>query len=310
MIDIDTSRKILDVRRPMDHETLIKLLDIFVSRYDFLSVTVMGQSIMGRMLPMVTLGRGDAGHRVLYIGAHHGMEWLTCNLLLRFLNELCELYRSDGMAEGLRVRRLLETCCIHVLPMLNPDGVEYAIHGVGEDHVMYERLIGMNGGSRDFSCWQANARGVDLNHNYNAGFLEYKEREAELGIFCGAPGRYSGEAPESEPETAYLCNYLRFGRPMDVALTLHTQGEEIYGGSFPGDGTRLSAFLASATGYRVATPEGPAAYGGFTDWFTDYFDRPAFTLECGRGKNPLPIAQMPIIYMRLRRALFGLPMVL
>ena len=52
----------------------------------------------------------------------------------------------------------------------------------------------------DFTHWQANARGVDLNHNYDAGFLEYKQIEAEQGILGGGPTRYSGECPESEPE--------------------------------------------------------------------------------------------------------------
>ena len=34
---------------------------------------------------------------------------------------------------------------------------------------------------------------------------------------------------------------------------------------------------------------------------------PAFTLECGKGKNPLPLEQGFSIYTRLRRALFLFP---
>lgn len=315
MNEINRSRRILELRQPMDHSAMMAVLDEFVSRYPWLSVTILGQSILGRHLPMIRLGdashEGRECHRILYIGAHHGMEWITTTLLLRFINEYCELLKSDGMAEGIRVKRLHETCGIYILPMFNPDGVDYAINGVTEDNVLYERLIGMNGGSTDFSHWQANARGVDLNHNYNAGFAEYKRLESENGIFGGAPTRYSGESPESEPETAYLCNYLRFGEPFGAVLTLHTQGEEIYytsGGVTAPESERLGKYLARLSGYQLSKPEGLAAYGGFTDWYIREFEKPSFTVECGKGENPLPIRQMPMIYLGLRKALFSMPM--
>ncbi len=312
MSSMERSGRILELRRPMDHSTMMGVLEEFVSRYPQMSVSVIGESILGRRIPMIFLGdnEGRERRRVLYIGTHHGMEWITTAVLLRFINEYCELLRGDGMAEGVRVKRLHESCGIYVLPMLNPDGAEYVINGVSEDHVMYGRLLSMNGGSTDFSHWQANARGVDLNHNYNAGFAEYKNQEAEQGIFGGAPTRYSGESPESEPETAYLCNYLRFSRAFDAVLTLHTQGEEIYyhsGDVCAPTSEKIAKYLARVSGYRLSHAEGLAAYGGFTDWFIREFGKPSFTVECGKGENPLPVTDMPMIYLRLRRALFELP---
>lgn len=306
------SRRILDLRQKMHYAAMMAVLDEFVSRYPWISVTVLGESIMGRKIPMIRLGGNEDARHVLYIGAHHGMEWITSCVLLRFINEYCELLGSDGMAEGVRVKRLYESCNLHIVPMLNPDGVDYAINGVSEENVLRERLVHMNGGS-DFSHWQANARGVDLNHNYNAGFAEYKQLERESGIFGGAPTRYSGESPESEPETAYLCNYLRFYNSFSAALTLHTQGEEIFsGGEDAGapDAERLGQYLSRVTGYQLSTPRGAAAYGGFTDWFVREFSRPSFTLECGKGENPLPVRDMPMMYLKLRRALFEFPMML
>lgn len=309
------SRRILDLRQPIDHGVMMSVLDEFASRYPWISVTVLGESILGRHIPMVRLGdaenEGREARRVLYIGAHHGMEWITTGLLLRFINEYGELVKSDGMAEGVRVSRLRDRCGIYIVPMLNPDGVDYAINGVSEDNVLRDRLLGMNGGSTDFSHWQANARGVDLNHNYNEGFAEYKEVEASLGILGGAPTRYAGESPESEPETAYLCNYLRFSAPFDAVLTLHTQGEEIYytsGDAVAPESVKLGRYLERVSGYRLSKPEGPAMYGGFTDWFIRAFARPSFTLECGKGENPLPVSDLPMMYLRLRKALFEFPM--
>jgi g-D-glutamyl-meso-diaminopimelate peptidase len=92
-----------------------------------------------------------------------------------------------------------------------------------------------------------------------------------------------------------------------LSLTLHTQGEEIYYRKTdpPVRGAaEIAATLAALTGYRLADPEGMAAYGGMSDYVAEEYRLPAFTLECGLGKNPLPMRDAPAIYLRLRRALF------
>jgi len=170
----------------------------------------------------------------------------------------------------------------------------------------------MNGGSSDFSHWQANARGVDLNHNYDSGFWEYKIVERDASLFDGAPTKFSGEHPESEPETHALCNFVRFKKP-DIALSLHTQGEEIYytsGDKSPNCSLSIAKTISRLTGYRISFPTGTAKYGGFTDWFIESFERPSFTLECGKGVNPLPFSNYDEIYYRIKRALFTLPVLI
>jgi g-D-glutamyl-meso-diaminopimelate peptidase len=300
----------------MDHSAMMAILDEFVTRYPGISVTVLGQSIMGRAIPMVHLGASESTskpRRVLYLGAHHGMEWITASVLLRFINEYCELLRSDGMAEGIRVKRLEESREIDVVPMLNPDGVEYAIHGVSADNPLRDRLLRMNGGSVDFSHWQANARGVDLNHNYNAGFEEYKRLEAENGILGGAPTRYSGEGAESEPETRALCDFIRYHHDLLGVMTLHTQGEEIFfcnSERTPMRIKRIADRLSSLCGYRLADTEGLNSFGGLTDWCVQERKLPAFTVECGKGENPLPFSDFRKIYTTIRRMLHTFPLLL
>ena len=301
-------KRIIEYGAPTDHALLMAAVDEFAARYTNLEITMLGQSILGRKIPILRVGRGEK--KVLYVGAHHGMEWVTGTVLLRFVNEYCELLRSHGRVNGLSVEALDEARSIYVIPMLNPDGVEYALHGIEEDNPLYERAFCMNGQSMDFSHWQANARGVDLNHNYNAGFAEYKRLERDKGILGGAPTRFSGEAPESEPEVGYLCNFIRFHDDFSMALTLHTQGEEIYytsGGEVPPKGEQIGARLCALCGYTLAKPEGMAAYGGFTDWFIREFGRPSFTIECGKGENPLPFSDFPMMYLRLRKMLFAAP---
>jgi g-D-glutamyl-meso-diaminopimelate peptidase len=92
-----------------------------------------------------------------------------------------------------------------------------------------------------------------------------------------------------------------------AVLSLHTQGEEIYyrGGGCELAGVRAAAMrLASLSGYRLGEPSGPAAYGGLCDYTTASLGIPSFTVECGRGENPLPPQDAPLIYARLRRMLF------
>ena len=43
------------------------------------------------------------------------------------------------------------------------------------------------------------------------------------------------------------------------------------------------------------TPYG-SGFAGYKDWFILEFNRPGYTIEAGRGENPLPLAQLPEIY--------------
>ncbi len=305
---INTEKNILDYRAPLDYSVMMQYINEFSERYPFMSVSSIGESIMGRSIPIITLGNGKKS--VLYVGAHHGMEWITSVLLLRFINEYCELYKKNSRIYTYTLNYIFSTRTIYIIPMLNPDGVDYQINGVSEDNVLYGRLLKMNGNSADFSHWQANARGVDLNHNYNCGFAEYKQLEAEQGIGEGAPTRFSGNMPESEPEAASLCNFLRFNDDIRAVLSFHTQGEEIYytsGDKIAPRSKTMAAALSRMSGYLLSKPEGAAAYGGLTDWFIAEFNKPSFTVECGKGENPLPLGDYFKIYTDIREMLFMAP---
>ncbi len=307
---IDASRPLLDFSLPCDYSTMEEFIEIMSARYDFMSVTSIGETILGRRIYMITLGEGSAEKGALYVGAHHGMEWITTLVLLRFINEYCEYYKSGKQVFGISVQSLFAKREINIIPMLNADGVDMQINGVEKDNPLYERIMKMSGG--DLSHWQANARGVDLNHNYDAGFYEYKKLEAEAGILPGAT-RYSGECPESEPETGALCNFIRFSDKVNMILTLHSQGEEIYytsGGAVPKGAGQIAARLADMSGYKVSVPEGLASYGGLTDWFIREFDRPSFTVECGKGENPIRENKYFPIYAAIREMLFCAPLLI
>ena len=299
---------ILPQEKFFDHQQLMDALNHMTMRFPSLGIGYLGESILGKGIPMITLGYGKK--EILYVGAHHGMEWITSLILVRFLKEFGEISSCKGSVYGLYLHQLCQSYTLYIIPMLNPDGVDYQIHGVEKSNPLCERVLQMNGGSSDFSHWQANARGVDLNHNYDAGFEEYKKIEAENQISGGAPTRYSGEAPESEPEVGYLCNFIRFHENLCGVLTLHTQGEEIFyqtGEKILPRSEAIAKKLAQMSGYSLSRAEGLASYGGLTDWCVQKMGIPSFTVECGRGKNPLPITDCFPIYTDLRKLLFLFP---
>ena len=292
-----------------DYQELKNKIYELKDKFDFIEVNTIGKTILGKSIPLITIGEGKKN--IIYIGSHHGMEWITSALLIKFIYDACLEYSRNTSIFDISAKVLFETRKIHIIPMLNPDGVEYVINGISSQNILKERLIRYNNGI-DFSHWQANARGVDLNHNYSAGFSEYKIIERKLNLYDGAASKYSGEYPESEPETRAICNFVRWTKP-DLALSLHTQGEEIYYTSLERSSSTflsLAKTISRLTGYKIALPSGTAKYGGFTDWFIEEFNKPSFTLECGLGENPLPFSDFNKIYPKIKRVLFTLPILI
>ena len=295
-------------RSDFDYDALMACARLLSAAYPFLGFSYLGESAAGRGIPLFSLGEGKK--EVYYIGVHHGAERITGAILVQFLRELCAGIAQDAVLFGVNLAYLLRSRTLYILPMLNPDGAQIAAGKADKDSLFYPRLVAMHGSAEDFTRWQANVRGVDLNHNYNAGFDAYKQLEPSLGVTGAGPTRFAGPSPESEPEVGALCNFLRFNHPTAL-MTLHTQGREIYhtaGGKCPPGAGAAAKRLAALTGYRLAEPSGGAAYGGLTDYCIAALGIPAFTLECGKGQNPLPPTDAPVLYGEIRKALFGFPL--
>ena len=265
--------------------------------------TVFGQSVLHRNLYLLTLGQGPV--KILLHAAHHGLEQITTEVLMRFYWELREgLLRKEE-----KYLAMAERLTLDFVPMVNPDGVELALHGLSGDHPYYYDLKRMLGGRSPSEVWQANIRGVDLNHNYDAGFERSKALLSAVGITEAGPTRYAGPSPESEPESHALAELTR-QRDYDMTLSFHAQGEVIYYGYMnytPPEAEEIGRALADASGYGLEKAEGVAALGGYKDWFTKAFRRPGYTIEVGRGKNPLPPTDLEGIYQKLRPLFFTLP---
>ncbi len=194
MEKINTQGSIINFDSLIDFSLMNKYIDILSSRYLFLSVTSIGQTVLGRRIPLISIGRGKK--TVIYIGGQAGTESESVSILLRYINELCEYISNDGRFYNCSAAYFFATRTVIIVPMLNPDGIEYCHHGIDEANPLYENLIK---NFHDFSSWEGNARGVELKNNYGNSF-------EDLNTF--------------EQETGALRNYLMFNKDIRLAVSL------------------------------------------------------------------------------------------
>ncbi|WP_027624401.1 M14 family metallopeptidase [Clostridium lundense] len=279
------------------YDVLRRDIEGLKTRYPFITVGVAGKSVLGKNLYYLKLGVGP--NQVFYNAAHHALEWITSPLLMKFAENFANNYALGRKMRGYDVADIWSRSSIYIMPMVNPDGVDLVLNGLSKDNPYYDQLIVWNKGSTDFSKdWEANNRGVDLNHNYNASWQKSKEAEKMYGVYGPGPTRYSGPYPESEPETQTVVKFTR-DHNFRLVLAYHSQGEVIYwqyDGITPPDSRRIGELFSKVSGYSLAEAAGITAYAGYKDWFIEEYRRPGYTIEVGKGKNPLPISQFDKIY--------------
>lgn len=271
------------------------------NEYPFLVCHSVGKSVCGRDITAYSLG--NYKNIVLFAGGFHAQEWLTSLILLRFLEKVCESLKTERKLSGVDIKSAFMTKGITIVPCVNPDGVEIALHGAESAGDFSGFVSDVSKGN--LSEWNANARGVDINHNFDAGWQILREMESKNGIFGPSPRRYGGHAPHSEPETWSLVRFCERNN-VDHAFAIHSQGEEIYwkyGENTPAESLTMANIFSVCSGYELVHNDGLASHGGFKDWFIDYFGRSAFTIEIGKGKNPLPVNELDEIYEKIEEML-------
>ncbi|MCH5300483.1 MAG: M14 family metallocarboxypeptidase [Ruminococcus sp.] len=279
-----------------DFEQRSKIEEKLTEQFPFIKKELVAKSLCQR--PIYAYSIGENQNKTLYVGAFHGMEWLTSIVLLKFLEQCCKSIKDRQDMLCFRTYDFLKLGGLTIIPCINPDGVEIQING-SKTAGKYKCII--DNITSDTSRWQANARGIDLNHNFNAGWKQLKSLEIKNRILYPSPTRYGGRSPESEPESSGLMNFCKINN-FSKALAFHSQGREIYwdfGKSTPKDSLMIANILADSAKYTVSSPEGLAVGGGFKDRFISLFKKPAFTVEIGLGKNPLPLSDFNKEYERL-----------
>ena len=268
------------------------------ARYPFVGVGEIGKSVMGKPLWSLRLGGGE--NRVLYNASHHANEWITTPLLLKFAEELAAAFAAGERLAGYAAAEILDYATLALIPAVNPDGIDL-VTGELQQGEYYEgaRRIAAAWPRIPFpSGWKANIRGVDPNLQYPAGWEQAREIKFARGVRGPAPADYVGPAPLTAPESRAMYDYTQSFSP-ELTLSYHSQGRVIYWQYLdiePPGARRIAALFGAVSGYEVADVPFESGFAGYKDWFVQDYERPGYTIEVGRGVNPLPLSDFDAIY--------------
>ncbi|SMQ79132.1 gamma-D-glutamyl-{L}-meso-diaminopimelate peptidase I Metallo peptidase. MEROPS family M14C [Bacillus sp. OV166] len=284
--------RLVDSGQSYDYIKLMNDIKRLLDVYPFMQIPVIGKTVLGKKIPEIVIGTGEK--RVHYNGSFHANEWITTSIIMTFLNDYLLALTNHNLIRGLPMFPLYQQSILSIVPMVNPDGVDLVLHGPPEIENWNKRVVDFNKGSTDFTDWKANIRGVDLNDQFPARWeLEKARNQTEPG-----PRDFVGEKPLSEPEAMAMAKLIK-KRDFVRVLAFHTQGEVIYWGFEnlePPESEDIVKEFSRVSGYEpIKTIE---SYAGCKDWFIQDWKRPGFTIELGRGINPLPLSQFDEIYQK------------
>lgn len=267
-----------------DYQILIKIIERLQKAYPFITIETIGHSVLGRKIQEIRVGKGEK--KVHMNASFHANEWITTMVLMNLLNQYLLCLTNGTLMRGQKVSHLYERVELSVVPMVNPDGVDLVLNGPPLD--WKEKVIEMNEGSDDFIHWKANIRGIDLNRQFPANWDLCKKNSLVNG-----PGSrdFPGDSPLTEPEAITMAE-LAQKHSFDRLIAFHTQGEEFYwgyDGHEPDESHVIAEEFERISGYKAVRYVD--SHAGYKDWFIQEFKRPGFTLELGRGINPLPLSQ-------------------
>lgn len=255
-------------------------------------ISSIGTSLEGRELYAAVVGDEGARYELLIQGGIHGREYISAYLVFSQLEHMLE----QGVPEDVRC---------HFIPMVNPDGVEIsrsrALGQAQREVYLAELASGLTelAESEYAAQWKANAAGVDLNRNFDAGWAQL-EGGAASSAGC------KGAAPEDQPESRALAEYTRSVMP-DAAVSYHSSGSLIYA-EYAGATAEVNAAsrslgeaLGGAAGYPLAETEGLDA-GGYKDWAASELGIPSVTVELGYGEDPQRLGACAVVRQRNENA--------
>lgn len=289
-VPIRVMNPVIVTDKPYEYQSLLDDLDVLSCHYPFIKVESVGKSVLGKELLEVRIGQGEK--IIHYNGSFHANEWITTAVLMKWLNDFLLAVTNDRTLCGMDCMPYYRDRSISMVPMVNPDGVDLVLKGEEAAEGKVD-VLKINNGNPAFYAWKANIRGVDLNNQYPANWEVEKRRKIPK---APAPRDFPGETALSEPE-ALAMKELAIRRNFERVLALHTQGKEFYWGyegHEPEHAANVAREFEERSGYRAV--KYVDSHAGYKDWFIQEFKRSGFTIELGKGINPLPLSHLPGIY--------------
>jgi murein tripeptide amidase MpaA len=243
---------------------------------NLIRISVIGESLEGRNIYALKISDNvnsdESEAEVIFIGCHHAREWISVEIPYLLAKYLVENYASDP-----QVQNFVNQSEIWIVPLLNPDGLEYSIHF--------------------YRYWRKNRRdnqdgtyGIDLNRNYG-----YQWGNDNVG---SSPytfsNTYRGPSSFSEPETQAIRD-LFAQRNFSAVISYHSYSQVIlypwgYIDQPSADdvlleqmatdmSTQMQAVNGNIYGFMQSGEGFYLTNGDTTDWSYGVYGIPSFTIE-------------------------------
>ena len=201
---------------------LTEVTDLAARYPQLLTVFEQGRTYEGRTIIILAIGPKDgaAGKpEIMAVFAQHSGEHATTNVAMGFVNQLLSNYGKDE-----EITRILNEKRIYIVPMANPDGVEYSMTN---EKIFYQwrknrKPVGLDSFGPDPERF-----GVDLNRNW--GYQWDAPVGDELASHVSSPNNqyFHGEKPFSELETIALRDFIVGHKNIKLFVDYHA-GESNY----------------------------------------------------------------------------------
>lgn len=242
--------------------------------YPVLRVKTLGKSVVGRSIYGLEIGR-ESAPAVIMVGTILGTDAQSGPLLLQLAEHILQALTNGQPLSGINPASMLCNRKIVLIPVLNPDGREICEKGAHCAGLDSGRIRRLSGGHTE--NWDANAKGVDLTHNFDLYFEKRKERRKSQGIYGPCRKGYGGPYAESEPETVALTDYCR-SQTIHYTLAFYPGKGEIFWrnqNDLPDAGEQMARLLAVCSGYDVEASIGKIADTGFRNWVANLTQKPS-----------------------------------
>lgn len=259
----------------------------------YVTQDVIGYTADGRELIHFVVGNPNAGTQIFINGAIHAREYLTAQLVMKQMVTYIQHVVNGDSYGDISYQTMWENCAIHVVPMVNPDGVsisQLGLEGINNASVLegvYNIAAADGVEITDYylDTWKANAVGVDLNRNFDAYWEEYSDPVGHV-----SSDHYKGTSPGSEAESAALIS-LTQSCNFSYTISYHTQGQVIYWcfdnmDAIYDKASAWASQLSAATGYYLDSNYEVIVPAGYSDWTIYRCQIPSVTIEVASGESP------------------------
>ena len=261
-----------------------------------IEVGAIGASEDGRIIPYIFVGDKNAPC-IFITGGIHAREHVSSYCVMRQAEYAINAFKKKSALGAAKA----VAGGIYFIPMLNPDGNEIIARGVYsikrcDTSLLYEIFKNTPRG-----LFKANARGVDLNTNFDARF-----GTGIHNVFKPAFANYVGTHAFSELETRCLRDFTLAKKPQ-ASVSYHCLGRELYWEFGQKEEERLrdraiAEYLNSKLGYVMVGDDGTSS-GGYKDWCISALRIPSFTIELGLDAFKHPFTEYSVAEDDIKRNL-------